>query len=599
MATARAEAYARGAMKIPMPLLPCLLLAMTASCHDSSESPTSVSPTSVSPTSVSPTSESPPPSAGAFVLFTNGAIRTDAEAAPVEALLVQEKRVVAAGTEDALRARAAGAELLVVDLGGGIAVPGLVDAHGHFIGYGETLDNVDLVGATSYAEVIERIAVRAAVQEPGTWILGRGWDQTLWEGRDFPHHAALTAAVPEHPVFVRRVDGHAALANARALGIAGLTVPIEDSQIEGGEIHIDENGMPTGTLVDSAMDLVSKHIPAPDRGVIERRILASQDALLAMGLVGVHDMGCSPLELEVLEELDRAGKLRIRLTEYLWANEGLDAALGARFPRAANVDPAGRLRVIGAKLMMDGALGSRGAALLADYDDEAGEHGHLMMEPAAFAALLDTVADAGLQPATHAIGDRANREVLDAYAARAAKDASFRALRPRMEHAQIVAPDDWGRFAALGVIPSMQPTHATSDMRWAERRLGAGRIEGAYAWRHLPGDGAPLAFGSDFPVESPDPRLGLYAARTRQDADGHPPGGWLPGQRVSAASALRGFTTGAAFAAREEEARGRLAPGYFADLTVFDHDVLTCADKDLLTAQVLLTIVDGEVAYRR
>jgi predicted amidohydrolase YtcJ len=535
------------------------------------------------------------------VLFHHGQIYLHADAPEtVEALLVRDGRVVRGGCEAELRALAKGESLTTVDLGGGTAVPGLVDAHGHLSGYGFALESVDLRGCLSYREVIERIATGAAAREPGSWVQGRGWDQTLWEGRAFPHHAELSAAVPDHPVYVGRIDGHAALVNARALELAGLDrVFAEDEDPEGGEIHLGEDGKPSGVLVDQAMELVSNLIPPPDRATLRRRILAAQEALLSHGLVGMHDMGCDGEVLSVLEELEAEGLLRLRVIEYIWVNDGIPADLVARYPRPEDADPARHLRVIGAKLMLDGALGSRGAALLEEYSDQPGELGLLQMPLVAFEELLAGVAAAGLQPATHAIGDRANRLVLDAYARRSASDPAFAALRPRLEHAQIVAASDWPRLAELGVIPSMQPTHATSDMRWCERRIGARRLAGAYAWRHLSGEGAPLAFGSDFPIESPDPLAGLHAARTRQDADGWPEGGWFPEQCLDGREALAAFTRGPAIAAREEDARGSLRPGCFADLTVLDVDPIACPPSLLLEAEVILTIIDGAVVFRR
>ncbi len=539
-----------------------------------------------------------------YALVSGGAIYPAADAEPVEALLIEDGRVRALGTRAEVEAEAA--ELVEradgfrfdvvirrIDLAGGTAVPGLVDAHGHLEGLGEALENVDLVGCASFGELIERVAARAAAQPAGSWVLGRGWDQTLWPGQEFPAHAALSARVPDHPVFLERVDGHAALANARALELAGLLAPSGARQeIEGGRIVLDAAGQPTGVLVDAATALVTRRIPPADHGARVRRVLAAQAALLAVGLVGMHDMGTSPETLAVLRELERDGRLRLRVASYLWANEGLAAFGRIRVER----DPARTLRVIGAKLMLDGALGSRGAALLEPYADAPNELGLSQLGPEVFAARLHEVVAAGLQPATHAIGDRANRQVLDAYArefgARADGDA-----RARVEHAQVVAPADWPRFAALGVVPSMQPTHATSDMRWAEARLGPERCAGAYAWRRLPGARAPLAFGSDFPVESPDPLLGLYAARTRQDAHGVPAGGWLPEQCLDGRAALAAFTTGAAYAAHEERRRGQLRPGFAADLTVLSVDPIRCEPRALLAARVLATVVDGQLVH--
>jgi hypothetical protein len=493
---------------------------------------------------------------------------------------------------EALVARARGFHVEVVprrlELEGATAVPGLVDAHGHLEGLGEALESVDLLGCQSVEELIERVAARAATLPPGTWVLGRGWDQTLFPGAEFPHHRGLSARVAEHPVFLERVDGHAALVNARALATAGLTgtLPL----VEGGRFLLDPSGAPTGVLVDAATVLVTRHIPPPDRATRARRILRAQEALLAAGLVAVHDMGTLPETLAVLRELESEGRLKLRVASYLWANEGL-----AGFPRARPERALGRkLRVVGAKLMLDGALGSRGAALLEPYQDAPSEQGLMQMSPPAFAARLHEVLAAGLQPATHAIGDAANRVVLDAYADAAARLA---VLRPRVEHAQVVAEADWPRFATLGVVPSMQPTHATSDMRWAEARLGSERVRGAYAWRRLAAPHAPLALGSDFPVESPNPLFGLHAARTRQDSRSEPVGGWQPEQRLDGLTALAGFTEGAAFAAHEEHRRGRLLPGFAADLTVLTVDPVTCPPEALLTAEVLATVIDGEVVY--
>jgi hypothetical protein len=540
-----------------------------------------------------------------YLVVRGGRIYPAADAPAVEALLVRDGRVLALGSEAEIEAEAA--DLVArargfhfdvtprrIDLRGGTAVPGLVDAHGHIESFGEALESVDLAGCASLAEVVERVAARAAETPEGCWILGRGWDQTLWPGQAFPEHGPLSARVPEHPVFLERVDGHAALVNARALELAGLLAPEAAARpVEGGRVVVDAAGRATGVLVDAATLLVASRIPPPDRATRCRRILRAQEALLAAGLVGVHDMGTPPETLEVLRALERAGELRLRVACYLWANGGLEAFGRVR----VEDDPALRLRVVGAKLMLDGALGSRGAALLEPYADAPGEAGLPQMSAEAFAARLEAVVSAGLQPATHAIGDRANRMVLDAYERAAAANRAFARLRPRVEHAQVVAPADWPRFEALGVIPSMQPSHATSDMRWAEARLGTARVAGAYAWQRLPGPHAPLALGSDFPVESPSPLLGLYAARTRSDREGRPEGGWLPDQRLDAVRALAGFTRGAAYAAREEELRGSLAPGHAADLTVLSLDPLASPPEALLGARVLATLVDGELAF--
>jgi len=537
-----------------------------------------------------------------YTVFFNGTIYTDPFEEPVGSLLVDPAGLVqGAGFEldPAARADLERVGFRLVDLRGGTAIPGLQDAHGHVSGLGAALEEVDLVGSTSYAEVIERIAARAAREPAGTWITGRGWDQTRWPENAFPDHGALSRAVPDHPVLVRRVDGHAALANARALELAALLGAEPVPEIEGGRVLVDESGRVTGVLIDTAMGLVARHVPEGGREQLRRRILLAQDALLAQGLVCVHDMGIDPEEAELYAQLDARGELKLRLISYLYGNGGIAPEVARRFPRAEDLDPASKLRILGAKLMMDGALGSRGAALLAPYADAPREVGLLRMSAEDFARRVDAVVAAGLQPATHAIGDRANRIVLDVYAERLAADPSFAALRPRVEHAQIVSAADWSRFDDLGIVASMQPTHATSDMRWAEARVGPDRVRGAYAWRRLTADPRRLAFGSDFPVEHPSPLAGLYAARTRTDEDGSPSGGWLPDQRLDAREAVAAFTQGAAWAAREETSRGKLVEGFACDMTVLSVDPIRCSPAELLSAEVLFTVVDGEVVYAR
>ncbi len=525
---------------------------------------------------------------------------------PVPALLVRDGMIVASGDLDRLRALGpAAAEL---DLEGAVLIPGLQDAHGHLLGLGEMLEQVDLVGVQSYSELIRLVTAAAENLPAGAWVLGRGWDQTRWEGAEFPHHAALSEAVPDNPVLLDRIDGHAVLVNHAALELAGLVGEDRgEPDPSGGRILRDEAGRPTGVLIDRAMGRVTRWLPPARKEDVRRRILAGVHRALAVGLCCVHDMGTDRLTLEVLSQLRDEGQLPLRVAAYLPGNSLL--RVNELYGLAALGDS--RFQVAGVKLMVDGALGSRGAWLLADYTDEPGHRGLQRFEDSELVRLVRLCAEAGLQPATHAIGDAAVRQVLDAYGVVAGELPSARGfregpvpllhrLRPRLEHAQVVAPGDWHRLAALGVIPSMQPTHATSDLRWAEDRLGAERARGAYAWRRLHSAAAPLAFGSDFPVERPDPLEGIYAAITRQDAEGNPEGGWLPDQRLSAAEAVGAFTSGAAFALREETTRGSLSVGYAFDGTVLDLDPFTLDSKSagqLLGAKVLLTLVDGEIVF--
>lgn len=512
----------------------------------------------------------------------------------VEALHVVAGRVVASGELDQLAAAAPGARR--VRLGGTHAVPGLQDAHGHLENLGKSLETVDLRGVPSFAVLVERVAEAARGLPAGTWLEGRGWDQNLWPEKRFPHHAELSRATPEHPVVLRRVDGHATLVNARALAAAGLDGGFDVAlQPEGGEVLLGEDGRATGVLVDAAMGLVARHVPAADEDTRARRLQLAHDALVRAGLTAVHDMGVDPWTVETIAGLRDAGRWRLRTVLYLSMRSGSDPADYAGFPRRA--DPRDVVCVPGVKLYADGALGSRGAALLEDYSDRPGHRGLLMIQPDELARCLGLCSELGLQPATHAIGDRGNRMVLDAYEAESERSPGFADLRPRIEHAQVVAREDWRRFARLGVIPSMQPTHCTSDMDWVPERVGDERSLGAYAWQRLAPDPAVLAFGSDFPVERWDPLPGLYAARTRQHPDGTPAGGWLPDQRVDARTALTGFTWGAAHAAHQEDRRGRLAPGYFADITVLDCDPLGDDPSDLLEAAVVGTVINGHVTY--
>lgn len=528
-------------------------------------------------------------------LFSGGRVRLQAGGEPVEALLVQHGRVVAAGDLETLLARPDAREWRRVDLRGGTAVPGLQDAHGHWEGLGEALESVDLRGATTYDEVVRRVAAQAARQPAGSWVLGRGWDQNLWPDPIFPNHEPLSAAVPDHPVLVRRIDGHAALCNARALALAELDGDLRASPVtvQGGDVLLDERGRASGVLVDSAMALVAQHVPRPDRATRRRRILRAQEELLALGLTAVHDMGVDREAVEIFLQLREEGLLKLRSVAYWSASPALAAGELGPIPE----DERDRFCVKGVKLYADGALGSRGAALLEAYSDDPGNRGLLVTEPDELAAAVRRCAELGLQPAVHAIGDRAVRLVLDVFEAELARDAGLAELRPRVEHAQIVHPDDAPRFAALGVVPSVQPTHATSDMPWVPARLGEARLPEAYPWRALAPDPSVLALGSDFPVERASPMEGLYAARTRRDREGEPPGGWLPDQVLSAREALDGFTAGAARAALQEGRRGVLQPGYPADLTVLDVDPVTCAPEELLAARVLLTVIDGEVVH--
>jgi len=472
------------------------------------------------------------------------------------------------------------------DLPGAFVAPGLIDAHGHLLGLGGLLDEADLVGATSYQEVIARAVAKATTLPKGSWVIGRGWDQNDWPEKAMPSHDALSAAVPDHPVWLVRVDGHAGLANAAAMARAGIT---KDSAVgPGGEIQRDAAGAPTGVLVDDAMALVV--VPPLTDEQLRERLLAAHDACLRVGLVGVHDAGVDARTLAAMVGLHREGRWLLRVYVMLDPNE---KELIARGPWQTGD---GVIVVRAVKAYADGALGSRGAVLFEPYADRKGWKGLMLMPKAAIAELAQRCAEAGMQLCMHAIGDAANRTVLDAYAA-VKVDGGIAPLRFRVEHAQVIAEDDFARFAQLGVLPSMQPTHLTSDMPWAAERLGPERVARAYAWRRFHALGVVVPFGSDFPVESVDPRKGLFAAVTTRGDGGGPPEGYRPDQKLSREQAIRGFTRHAAHAMFAERDLGTIARGKRADFTVFDRDLLTCAEDDLLQAKVLLTVIGGQVAY--
>lgn len=477
----------------------------------------------------------------------------------------------------------------IVDVGTGLVTPGLVDAHAHLLGLGRGLEEVDLRGARSIDEVVQR--VRAADQGQA-WLNGRGWDQNLWPGQAMPTHHPLSEAFGERPVWLRRVDGHAGWANAAALRAAGIARGSADP--EGGEILRDAAGEPTGVLVDAAMGLVQP--PGPTAADLRRHLAAAQAHVLARGLTGVHDMGVGPevdaLYRESLAAEDPRARLRLRVVGYADASWLPTLERRGQRPSAEH-----RYALVGVKLYADGALGSRGAALLQPYHDRPGHRGLMQQDAAALQALCEQAARKGLQLATHAIGDAANRAVLDAYAA-VVRAQGLADVRPRIEHAQIVDVADIPRFAELGVIASMQPTHATSDMSWVPDRLGPERLAGAYAWRRFLDAGVPLCFGSDFPVELPDVTHGLHAAITRQDGAGQPPGGWLPDQRLTLAEAIAAFSSGAAYACFSEGFLGRIAPGHQADLTCFRDDLRELPAAELRQAAVAATLVAGEVLHR-
>lgn len=453
-----------------------------------------------------------------------------------------------------------------VKLPGALGVAGLHDAHLHVQGIGQARAQVNLLGSTSPAEVKKRVAAFAAAHKDAAAVRGRGWDQSLFPGAKWPSAPELEGAT-EKPVLLSRVDGHAAWANQAMLTLAGITKDTRDPA--GGKIHRDDKGEPTGILIDNAIDLAEQKLPAPSDADLTRWLLAGLEACADGGLTAVTDQGMSRAAARALIKLEDEGKLPTRVFVYLdGAEQGALDLLGSRAPTD-------RLRFLGVKLYADGAMGSRGAALLAPYHDEQTNSGLLLTDPKVLLERVRAVHAKGFAAAIHAIGDRGNRVVLDAFDASPAPVG----VRDRVEHAQLVNPSDFARFAKRGVVASMQPTHATSDMRWAEQRVGKERLVGAYAWRTMLKDGIALAFGSDAPVEDERPQLGIYAAVARQDADGRPPGGFMPEQRLTQAETLRAFAAGSAHAVGMEQHLGALTPGMLFDVSLFADDAAAATER--------------------
>jgi predicted amidohydrolase YtcJ len=467
-------------------------------------------------------------------------------------------------------------------------MPGLTDAHGHLYGLGLSLDTVNVVGASSYADVIARVRERAQRAAPGDWILGRGWDQNRWPDKQFPTAAPLDAVVSDHPVWIRRVDGHAGIANTAAMQAAGITAATKDP--EGGRLLRDAAGNPTGVFIDGAMHLIDSKVPPPSAELRKSRVLAAAQKIAENGLTEMHDAGAEQATITAIQQLIDEHKFPIRVYVMLTDDASLLDAWLTHKPLIGYGD---RLTVRAVKMYADGALGSRGAAMLAPYSDDPSNSGLLVTRPEHMLEVARRARAAGYQVNTHAIGDRGVRNVLDAYLQAGATPAD----RFRIEHFQIASQPMFLVLALHGIIASMQPTHATSDMPWAEARVGPERIKGAYAWRTVLNSGARIAFGSDFPVEDVNPFFGIYSAVTRQDQQGNPPGGWYPDQKLTLPEAIRGFTSDAAYAAFEESSRGTIEPGKLADLTIVEGDLYSAPQSQLFATKVRYTVVDGEMVY--
>ena len=547
------------------------------------------------------------------LVLTNGNFCTlDSRMPNAEAVAVNEGRIIAIGTGAEIAVRFVGEN--AIDLHGAFVLPGLTDGHGHVSELGFSLTTLDLRNTNSPDEVAKLVQEAATKSVAGGWIRGRGWNQELWREKSFPNHDVLDKAALDNYVFLVRIDGHAIWVNKKVMELAGITRTTKDPP--GGRIIRDKIGNPTGVFLDAAINLITSVIPPPSDAEIENSILLAVDTCARYGLTEVHDAGIDGQTLRVYKKLADEGKLRLRFyVMYL----GTDSTLPAILKHGPLINYKNFFTMRSVKVYMDGALGSRGAALVQPYSDDPGNYGLTEMSEKDLENLTIASLSNGFQVCTHAIGDRANDIVLDAYE-KAMKVAGVYDPRLRIEHAQVLLKGDISRFKKLGVIPSMQPTHCPSDMYWAEARLGPERIKYAYAWRSLLHDEDIIVGGSDFPVESPDPRLGIYAAVTRQDLNGLPrnfedaekyfdltpdavedssdfDGGFFSHQRMTLDEAIKSFTAWPAYGAFQENEKGTISVGKYADFTIFKKDFRNIPVREIPDDEILGTIVGGKLVY--
>lgn len=530
----------------------------------------------------------------ADLVVLNARIYTvDAGRPLAQAMAIRDGRVVYVGSNRGALAVST-AQTQRMDLDGKTVIPGMIDAHAHLLSLGTALRRVDLVGTRSYAEIIEKVAARARTMAPGEWVQGRGWDQNDWGDTRFPTHEALSRAVPDHPVYLTRVDGHAALVNAKALELAGVNAATRDP--DGGRLLRDDAGNPTGVLIDRAQGIVARVIPELSTTELREATLAAIAEANRWGLTGIHDAGVGPRIIDQYEALAREGRYNLRNYVMIGSDDATLDRYFRRGPQNGLYD--GRLWIRSIKISADGALGSRGAALLESYSDEPGNTGLITVPFDRVRNVAVRALEQRFQLNVHAIGDAANRMVLDAFEA-ALDQVPTPDHRFRVEHAQVIHFQDIPRFAQLDVIPSMQGSHQTSDMYWAMNRLGWTRVQGAYAWRSLLKTGVVIPNGSDFPVESANPLISFKAFVTRQDADGWPAGGWFPEERTTRDEALTSMTLWPAYAAFMEDIAGSLSAGKYADFVVLDQDIMTIDPDRILDTKVLMTVLGGRIVFRR
>ncbi|MBW3466235.1 amidohydrolase [Arthrospiribacter ruber] len=503
----------------------------------------------------------------------------------VQAFAIKDGRFLEAGSNSRILSKYSSEN--TQDLKGKAVFPGFIDAHAHFFRYGMGLQTADLLGAESEKELIDRVITHHDNNPDVTWILGKGWDQNLWESKEFPTKTALDSLFPDKPVLLTRIDGHAALVNQKALNLAGINA---NTEMIGGKVIVEE-GKPTGVLIDNAIKLVSDKVPEPSEEEATNALLAAQENCFEVGLTSVVDAGLERKTIELIRSLQEGNRLKMRI--YAMVNPSPEN-MAFYFENGTYEDD--KLSIKSFKIYGDGALGSRGAALLKPYHDHTDNYGFLLKTAEEFDHLASQMYEHGFQMNTHCIGDSANRTLLDIYA-KYLKGKND--LRWRIEHAQIVSKEDMPKFAQYSIIPSVQPTHATSDMYWADQRLGPFRIKTAYAYKDLLDQNGMIALGSDFPVEHINPLYGFHSAVVRKDAENWPEGGFQTENRISRQQALKGMTIWAAFANFEEHLKGSIESGKLADFVILEEDIMIADRKDLRNIKVNSTFLGGEKVFEK
>ncbi len=499
-----------------------------------------------------------------------------------EAMAISNGKIVAVGTNDDILKVYNGEEVL--DLNGKTVFPGFIDAHCHFTGYATDMWKCDLTGTTSFSEVINKVKAYSK-NAPMEWIYGRGWDQNDWVVKEYPDKTILDSLFPDRPVFLKRIDGHAALVNQKALDLTGITNKII---VKGGSVEI-KNGKLTGILIDNAMDLVDTKIPLINDSLAKKYFITAQESCFALGLTSVHDCGVGEHTIDMVDAEQKAGRLKMKIFFLLSDSAQYYDRWIAKGPYITD-----RLHMGGFKAYADGALGSRGACMLHDYTDRPGLRGFLLSDTGHFMQIAKKLANSNFQMCTHAIGDSGNRAILKIYAS-VLKNKNDK--RWRIEHAQVVDENDFSLFADYNIIPSVQPTHATSDMYWAETRIGPERIKNAYAYKKLLNTNGWMPLGTDFPIEDISPFKTFYAAVVRKDSKNFPAGGFKMENALSREDALRGMTIWAAKAAFEEKEKGSLQVGKWADFIILDNDLMKCTDADILKILTRATYINGEKVF--